>query len=144
MIDSDILYFILGAIFGGVIAWRVTTHFHTSVLSDILARAGVTPEKLQAMMVDMQKELGEEPEQTSGLPEVQIKIEKSGEMLYAFRKDNDQFLGQGTSAEALIERMGEKIRDVKLIITPEDGADLLGHKSFNYDTAKKEFSKPGA
>jgi hypothetical protein len=141
MIDSDLIYFLLGAALGAFVSWRIATHFHTSMIGDILARAGVTPEKLQSMMTDMEQELGMESEPSDELPVVAIKIEKSGDMLYAFRKDTDQFLGQGTTGQALIERMSVTMRDVKLVVAKEDGGEFLGSQNFTYDTASKVFSQ---
>ena len=73
---------------------------------------------------------------------VHIKIEKQGDTLYVFRKDNDQFLGQGTTVEALIERMGEKLRNVRLVATQEDGAHFIGsNTSWQYKTDSKSLSR---
>jgi hypothetical protein len=96
---------------------------------------------MQSMMTDMEQELGMESEPSEELPVVAIKIEKSGDMLYAFRKDTDQFLGQGTTGQALIERMSETMRDVKLVVAKEDGGEFLGNQNFTYDTASKVFSQ---
>lgn len=137
--DSTLALFV-GFVCGIYLGWKASERFHTAMISDILARAGVTPERLETMMSELGKEINEE-EDDSDLPVVNIKIEQQGEQLYAFRKDNDQFLGQGSTKEALIERMGEKLCNVRLVVTPEDGAALIGHESFNYDTVKKTLSQ---
>ena len=54
------------------------------------------------------------------LERIEIKVEKHSETLYAFRKDNDQFLGQGTSREDLIAAMGQKMKNVRLIVVEGD------------------------
>jgi hypothetical protein len=46
-------------------------------------------------------------------------------VLYAYRKDNQQFLGQGTDREGLIDSISKRMTDVRLIIDSQDGADLL-------------------
>lgn len=140
MIEFDsTLALVVGIVCGIYLGWKASERFHTAMISDILERAGVTPERLQTMMAELGKEIDEEEaDDDSNLPVVNIKIEQQGEQLYAFRKDNDQFLGQGSTKEALIERMGEKLRNVRLVVTPEDGAALIGHQSFNYDIVKKE------
>ncbi len=135
-----LLVFFLAGLFVG---YRIADHMHKAVMPDMLHRLGVTPEQLERVMMDLKREINDDDEEdeTSGYPEVSIKIEQHNDTLYAFRKDNDQFLGQGTTKEALIERMGEKLRNVRLVVTPEDGAALIGHQNFNYDTGKKEFTQ---
>lgn len=75
------------------------------------------------------------------LPKVSIEIEKLGNTLYAYRKDNGRFLGQATSPEELIALMAEKLQDVKLTVTPEDGGLYLGGRSWSYDASTKEVTK---
>jgi hypothetical protein len=59
---------------------------------------------------------------------VEIKLEQHQGQIYAYRKDNDQFLGQGTDRESLINRLRQEFtegQEIKLIIREEDGADLI-------------------
>ena len=56
---------------------------------------------------------------------IEIKIEEQQGMLYAYRLDNDQFLGQGTDREALIQRLTENLTNVRLIVAEENGAALI-------------------
>lgn len=75
------------------------------------------------------------------LPKVAIEVEQLGTTLYAYRKDNGRFLGQATSPEELIIRIGERLSNVKLIVSREDGGELLGGRNWNYDIVSKEFNK---
>jgi DNA-binding transcriptional MerR regulator len=59
------------------------------------------------------------------LESIEIKIEQHGDQLYAFRLDTDQFLGQGVDRESLINRLSEKMVNVRLVISEENGADLI-------------------
>lgn len=59
----------------------------------------------------------------AGLEKIEIKVEKHGEMLYAFRKDNDQFIGQGTSREDLIEAMAQRLRNVHCTVV--EGSEYM-------------------
>lgn len=58
----------------------------------------------------------EESSDEDTLDQIDIKVEKHGEMLYAFRADNDAFLGQGTSRDELVNRMAEKLKNVRCTI----------------------------
>jgi hypothetical protein len=46
-------------------------------------------------------------------------------VLYAYRKDDQQFLGQGTDREGLIASVTKRLQGVRLKISDQDGADLL-------------------
>ena len=124
MIEETTIYFLLGLALGGFVGWTAASRFHIGMLGDILARAGVTPERLQAMMAEMKEELGEDLD-PSEFPKVEIKIEKHNDTLYAFRKDNDQFLGQGADRETLIETIAQKFTNVTLVVAEADGAALV-------------------
>jgi hypothetical protein len=52
-------------------------------------------------------------------------LEQHQGVLYAYRKDNSQFLGQGTDQAGLIDSISKRMTDVRLIIDQQDGADLL-------------------
>lgn len=121
MIDDTTLYLLVGLILGFFVGFRVNEHIHRTIISDIFKRAGVTPEKLQEMMLEMQKEIGIEPDEAD-MPRVEIKIEQHNGQLYAFRKDNDQFLGQGSDRDSLLKTIAEKFNNVTLVIAEADGA----------------------
>lgn len=135
--------FLIGLAVGIFVGHRVSDRIHQAVMPDMFRRLGVTPDQLEQVMKDLKKEIGDEDTKEE-FPQVEIRIEQHGEQLYAFRKDNDEFLGQGPTKEALIERMGEKLRNVRLSISKEDGADLIGYQSFNYDTQTKELKQHGS
>jgi hypothetical protein len=54
-----------------------------------------------------------------------VTIEQHQGVLYAYRKDTKQFLGQGTDQAGLIDSISKRMTDVRLIIDSADGADLL-------------------
>ena len=42
-----------------------------------------------------------------------------------FRKDTNEFLAQGTTAQALLDALTQRFKDMEFTITKEDGAELL-------------------
>ena len=120
--ELDIVAFALGCIFGAVVGYRVADAMHKAIMPDLFRRTGVTPEKLEQVMRDLQKEVGEEVKD----PEILIKVEQHGTQLYVFRKDNDEFLGQGTNYDEILKILQSKFKDVKFAVHKEDGAELLG------------------
>ena len=122
--EFDVMTFVIGAVLGAVAGYRVADHIHKSIIPDLLRRAGITPEKLEKIMEDLRQEIatGEAKESV----EIMIKVEQHGSQLYVFRKDNDEFLGQGKNKDEILAILRSKFKDVKFAVTKEDGADLLG------------------
>lgn len=58
-------------------------------------------------------------------PVVEIKIEQHQGQLYAFRKDTDEFLGQGTDRDSLIARIAERYKGVKFVVQQDQGGNLI-------------------
>lgn len=122
--EFDVMTFVIGAVLGAVAGYRVADHIHKSIIPDLFRRAGITPEKLEKIMDDLRQEIatGEDKESV----EIMIKVEQHGSQLYVFRKDNDEFLGQGKNKDEILAILRSKFKDVKFAVTKEDGADLLG------------------
>lgn len=57
--------------------------------------------------------------------EILLKVEKRGEMLYCFRKDNDEFIGQSTNYEELAEMFKKKYPYNDGRISKEDVAETV-------------------
>ena len=123
--EFDVFAFLVGAILGAFAGYRVCDHIHKAIIPDLMHRVGVTPEKLEQVMQDLKKEIHQE-EGTEKDPEVSIKVEQHGEQLYVFRKDTDEFLGQGKNYEELLKILQSKFQNVKFAVAKEDGAELLG------------------
>jgi hypothetical protein len=67
-------------------------------------------------------------EDTEGTKEgtvVDVKLEQVGTEIFAYRKSDNQFLGQGQDSQTLIERLNQNLTPCKVVVAQEDGADLL-------------------
>lgn len=115
------------------LGWKVQEKIMFYTMAEMFRKAGITNKELDKFINHWKDDL-DKPEEVevdeNGYEIVPIKIEKHGEVLYAFRKDDDQFLGQGDSKESLIRRLGEKLVGIRLVIEEGDGAELIGG-SFN-------------
>ena len=123
--EFDLMAFVLGCILGGIVGYRVADALHKALIPDIFRRAGVTQEKLEAVMKDLQKEINQEEGRTEEFPKLEIKIEQHGDRMYAYRKDTGLFLAQGKTREELIAMITEKVSNVTLVIAEADGATLI-------------------
>ena len=106
---------------------------HDLLFRAMMARAmkelGITEDDLVKLTEKMTQS---EDSENDGLDVIDIKVEQHNGALYAFRKDNDAFLGQGESREDLINRLAEKMKNVRLLISKEDGGELIGG-NFHYN-----------
>ena len=131
---DTILFLIVIFAAGFFVGFKVQEKIMFYTMAEMFKKAGITNKELDKFIghwaEDMQDEAVEKDEE--GYEIVNIKVEKHGEVLYAFRKDNDQFLGQGDTKESLIKRLGEKAVGVRMVIDEGDGAELIGGQ-FNVD-----------
>ena len=118
----EYIEFLLGFGLGWFIASRIMTALHLSSFKKILEDLGVTNQQLLKLRDTIDLELDDaEPETVC-----EIKIEQHGIQLYAYRKEDDHFLGQGTDRDSLIERISKEFSgQVRLIIREEDGAEHI-------------------
>ena len=115
---------------GLVLGWRAGAAFYISLLKKLLVDLGITDQQLIKVAKNAAASLGVEAQQQvqelesqveeRGLERIEIKVEKHSDTLYAFRKDNDAFLGQGSTREQLIEAMGQRLKNVRLIVVEGD------------------------
>lgn len=125
MIIEFLIVFALGCWLGHKVSGFLMALSFREILKDL----GVTDQQLKKLAekngIDLPEKLTEEPEETATLTPIEIRIEQHQGVLYAYRLDNEQFLGQGTDREALINRLKDNLTNVRLIIAEEHGADLL-------------------
>lgn len=136
MDDYTLVGILLAFIAGTYIGWKINDAIMRFTFRSMAEEAGLnSPEAADKFINHWRNKDGFEDD----LEEVYVRIEKHKDTLYAYRKDDDAFLGQGSDKESLIMRMGEKLRGVRLVITPEDGADFIGG-SFSFDVNTKEIT----
>ena len=125
-----IIEFLIAFVVGWVVGSFVTRTWMALSFREILRDLGVTEQQLRKLAQENDVEINEQALKDTITGEItvtpmEIKIEEQQGMLYAYRLDNDQFLGQGTDREALIQRLTENLTNVRLIIAEENGAKLL-------------------
>jgi len=124
--DEYILIFV-GFIIGYIAGKAVANWTNTMAFRELLKDLGVSDAQLQKVKARIDRNLQDAtgaPEEVELTP-MEIKIEQHQGQLYAFRKDNDQFLGQGKNREELIEHLKKNLTNVRLIISEEDGGKLI-------------------
>jgi hypothetical protein len=115
------LEIILVLILGIVIGMKVSSYIQIMAMKQLLQDLGIKDQDLKDLI---KRNLGEE-DQEPGLEVVEVKLEQHQGVIYAYRKDNDTFLGQGADRDSLIQRLNETMTSCKVIVTQQDGAELL-------------------
>lgn len=137
---TDIITLIVCFGAGFYIGWIVQEKLMYITMAEMFRRAGITNAELDKFVNHWRGEFDDEDHgparDDEGREIINIKIEKHGEVLYAFSKEDDSFLGQGDSKESLIARLGEKSTGVRLVIEEADGAAFIGG-SFEVDADGK-------
>ena len=126
-----IIVFALGWFLGSRLQYLLDRITFKSILDDL----GVTGKQLRDLAergeLTVLNDLDDVPavNQNTALGDqltpLEIRLEHDQGVIYAYRKDNSQFLGQGTDRESLIASIAKRMTDVRLIIDQTDGADLL-------------------
>lgn len=84
-------------ILGFVLGWTICKFWMATVFRTILSELGVKDKQLHDLL---ERETEEAKPATSV---VDIEVELVGSRLYAYRKDNNSFLGYGDSAKELVD-----------------------------------------
>ncbi len=111
---------------GYFLGYKMSSIMHLLSFKKVLEELGVRREDMLKLAQKNGLEIQEPQAKAQEDPTViEVKLEQHQGQIYAFRKDTDQFLGQGPTAEALIERLNQTMQPCRLIIDRADGADLL-------------------
>jgi hypothetical protein len=101
------------------------------VFRELLKDLGVTEQQMRKVVLDhgmTLKDPEDDPEEST-LETIEVKLEQHQGQIYAFRTDNDQFLGQGKDREDLVDHLAKNLVNVRLIIREENGAKLMTQES---------------
>jgi hypothetical protein len=112
--------------FGWYIGSKVQFWLDQITFKHILEDLGVTNKQLTGLISsDDIPDVNQNAADGAQLTPLEITLEQHQGVIYAYRKDNKQFLGQGTDQQGLIDSISKRMTDVRLIIDQQDGADLL-------------------
>lgn len=111
------------------IGYKVSEALNHMTFRSILKDLGITDQQMRELAASKGVDLAEAESAGSELPVLEVRIEQHGSELFAFRKDTDQFLGQGPDRDALIKRLTENLTNVRVVVAKEDGADHLLQKN---------------
>jgi hypothetical protein len=114
-----------------IVGWKLSTFWNVIAFKKLLEDLGISQQQLAQLKTRLEShgdvpglaELADSEQEPQKI--VEVKLERHEGILFAFRKDNDQFLAQGADREALIQRLTENLTPCRVVIAKEDGADLI-------------------
>lgn len=123
MIELAVWQLVALFVIGAYVGWKINDALFKYTFGKMLNDAGVTDAKL-AKFIAHWSPIVEQEAGVSQVPEdtVAIKVELHHGVLYAFRKDNDAFLGQGETKDELTEAIRRKMVSGQAVtVEDEDG-----------------------
>jgi hypothetical protein len=123
----DMIELFIAALVGLFIGWQAAKRVHLQGFRDLLRALKITEEDLRRAMIRIQSQEWQldEPEGSTDPTIVDVKLERVGTQIFAYRKSDDRFLAQGSDADSLIARLNENLTPCRVVVAQEDGADLL-------------------
>ena len=117
--------FIIVFALGWIIGWKINDAVRTAAVKALLKELGVTDQDLRAAAARNGIILPDAPDTAADTTVVEIRLEQEGNQIYAYRKSDSAFLGQGSDTDSLIERLNQNLTPCRVVVSKEDGADLL-------------------
>ena len=118
---------IIVGLVGILIGWQASSRVHLDGFRQLLRALKITEQDLLRAMVKIQSKEWQldDVEGATDSTVVDVKLEQVGTEIFAYRKSDNQFLGQGQDSQTLIERLNQNLTPCKVVVAQEDGADLL-------------------
>lgn len=120
---NDILLHVMIFGAGVYLGYRVNELLMAHIIRKMLDEAGVSDHDLDKFATHWQHQLGKDDE--AELTNMEVRIEQHNDTLYAYQLDNNEFIAQGRTREDLITAIQQRMNNVKLIISPEHGAEFM-------------------
>lgn len=118
-------YFIVFVV-GMIIGSYVSTLFNRWIFGMILDRLGIDQKRLRELHSEMANEVAEESPTTASQAkrEMPIRLEQHNGVIYAYRKDNNEFVAQGRDKPELLAAMMARFPS-SYRLTIDEGTELL-------------------
>jgi hypothetical protein len=110
---------------GWFLGWGMNDALRTAAVKELLKELGIKDSDLRRLAAKNGIKL---PEAAAAEPElkiIEVRLEQHQGQIFAYRKDDDTFLGQGHDAEAVVKRLTENLEQCRVTVAEEDGAALL-------------------
>lgn len=111
---------------GLVIGWWSSSVFHRWLIAMLFEKLGIDRSKLLELNSKLEQEIAEEETpQEPAAARIEILIEKDKDVLYAYNKATQQFLGQSPDSAAIMKLLADKFRGKGQVVIVEGGEHIV-------------------
>jgi len=115
-------YIIVAAI-AAWLGWRAHDVYTKLMIRSIMEDMGLTEQQRREIekhcVEQVEKALAEEQQ------EVPVKLEMVGEQIFAYAAATGEFMAQGSSREELFKNLSDRYKNLRCVVTAENGAELI-------------------
>ena len=120
----DAILLLVGFVIGWAMGAKITTAIHLMSFKKIMEELNISDQQLKKLALANGIEIPENDSEINDIEVCEVRIEQHQGQLYAYRKADNHFLGQGTDRDSLILRLEQQFqKDTKIVINEEDGAE---------------------
>lgn len=112
----------LAAVVGFWFGSKITATLHRAAAQFLLEALKITPDQIKKIQEDMERQLRALPSDRDILD---VRLEQHQGVIFAYRCDDDRFLGQGTNRDDLLKSLMTRLSGCTVRIKQDQGADLL-------------------
>lgn len=115
-------YIIIAAV-AAYLGWKAHDVYTKIMIRSIMEDMGLSPQQRrdieQHCVNEIEKALAEDQ------PEVPVKLEMVGDQIFAYAAATGEFMAQGSSREDLFKNLGDRYKNLRCVVTAENGAELI-------------------
>jgi hypothetical protein len=112
----------LAAFVGFWFGSKITATLHRAAAQFLLEALKITPDQIKKIQEDMERQLQAGPPDRNILD---VRLEQHQGVIFAYRCDDESFLGQGTNRDDLLKSLMHRLSGCTVRIKEDQGADLL-------------------
>ena len=126
IINNDMIEIFLITVVSFYAGWKICQVWYLLTIRQMLQDLKISDSQLRRLAKEKGIDLSEEePENTSDLPVLEVRVEQTDLGLFAYRKRDSLFLARGKDREELMKNLVNNLTNVRVVIAKEDGAELI-------------------
>ena len=116
---NELVLITVGALVGAGVGWVIAHHIAIKAFANVISRLGIPEHKLEALLDDIRENGYQEEEDSIPLEHtLTVRVEQHGGVLYAYNDETEQYIGQHTDPEELIETISQSVPADTLVNIP--------------------------
>ena len=114
----------LALFIGLYVGWKASSIWIRYTLNELLEEVGLTPQQRKQLKEHCDAKVAE-VEEEDPREIIEVKIEKIGDVMYAYTVDEDQFMAQGSTIEQLFQALQARYKEIRFVVREQHGAKFL-------------------